>query len=60
MFIVSLVGYINVGKSSLFNKLMNVEVLVEDKFFVMFDLMICCFEFVNGMMVFMMDMVGFI
>lgn len=52
-------GYINVGKSILMNLLIKLEVFVEDKFFVIFDIMVCKVVF-DCMFFFLFDMVGFI
>lgn len=54
-----LVGYINVGKLILMNILSKLEVFVENKLFVILDIIVC--KVVFGVMFFLLfDMVGFI
>lgn len=55
-----LVGYTNAGKSTLFNRLTNSHVLVEDKLFATLDPTIRLFEFSGGYKIFLSDTVGFI
>lgn len=60
IFIVLLVGYINVGKLMFFNQIIVVEVYVVNQLFVILDLMLCCIDvFDVGEMV-LVDIVGFI
>ncbi len=60
MFNVSLVGYTNAGKSTLFNVLSNADVLVEDKLFATLDSTVRRIE-MNGNRPFLLaDTVGFI
>ena len=58
--IVSLVGYTNAGKSTLFNKLTNEDVLCEDMLFATLDPTARISELRSGLSVLMSDTVGFI
>ena len=59
-FRVSLVGYTNAGKSTLFNKLTNSEVHVENKLFATLDPTMRVMILESGMEVIISDTVGFI
>ncbi len=56
----ALVGYTNVGKSTLMNILTEAEVLVEDKLFATLDTTVRLFKFPNGQKALLSDTVGFI
>lgn len=58
--LVSLVGYTNAGKSTLFNRLTQAEVMVEDKLFATLDPTVRRVELPSGMVVLLSDTVGFI
>lgn len=58
--VVSLVGYTNAGKSTLFNRLTQADVLVEDKLFATLDPTVRRLELPSGMVVLLSDTVGFI
>ena len=58
--IISLVGYTNAGKSTLFNKLTNEDVLCEDMLFATLDPTARISELRSGLSVIMSDTVGFI
>ncbi|MBE5743968.1 MAG: GTPase HflX [Clostridiales bacterium] len=58
-FVISLVGYTNVGKSTLINKLTGSDVLVKDKLFATLDPTIRKTK-INGINVLITDTVGFI
>ncbi len=58
--IVALVGYTNAGKSTLFNRLTNAEVLVEDQVFATLDPTMRLLELPSGLEVILSDTVGFI
>jgi GTP-binding protein HflX len=57
---VSLVGYTNAGKSTLFNQLTSSNVFAEDKLFATLDSTTRAFEIDNGEKLLMSDTVGFI
>lgn len=57
---VALVGYTNVGKSTLFNVLTNAEVYVEDKLFATLDSTVRRLELPSGRKVILADTVGFV
>lgn len=57
---VALVGYTNVGKSSLLNVLANAEVFVEDRLFATLDATIRAFHLEDRRKVLLIDTVGFI
>ena len=54
------VGYTNTGKSTLFNKLTNAEVLVEDRLFATLDSTVRKLEVPSGQEAVMSDTVGFL
>ena len=58
--IVSLVGYTNAGKSTLFNLLTDAGVLVEDRLFATLDSTIRRVELASGTPILMSDTVGFV
>ncbi len=58
--IISLVGYTNAGKSTLFNKLTNEDVLCKDMLFATLDPTVRNSELRSGLSVIMSDTVGFI
>ena len=58
--VVAVVGYTNVGKSTLLNHLTNAEVLEEDKLFATLDPTTRILELTNHQKVLMTDTVGFI
>ena len=58
--IISLVGYTNAGKSTLFNKLTNEDVLCKDMLFATLDPTVRNLELRSGLSVIMSDTVGFI
>ena len=58
--IVSLVGYTNAGKSTLFNKLTNEDVLCKDMLFATLDPTVRISKLRSGVSVIMSDTVGFI
>lgn len=58
--VVAVVGYTNVGKSTLLNHLTNAEVLEEDKLFATLDPTTRILELTNNQKVLMTDTVGFI
>ena len=58
--IVSLVGYTNAGKSTLFNKLTNEDVLCKDMLFATLDPTVRISELRSGLSVIISDTVGFI
>ena len=58
--IISLVGYTNAGKSTLFNKLTNEDVLCQDMLFATLDPTVRNSELRPGLSVIMSDTVGFI
>ena len=58
--IVALVGYTNAGKSTLFNKLTNAEVLAQDMLFATLDPTMRKIELKKGVEVILSDTVGFI
>jgi len=57
---ISLVGYTNAGKSTLFNLLTNAEVLAEDKLFATLDSTTRSFDIGNSQRILLSDTVGFI
>jgi GTP-binding protein HflX len=57
---VALVGYTNVGKSTLLNRLTGAEVLVEDRLFATLDATVRRLELDDGTEVLLTDTVGFI
>lgn len=60
VFIVLLVGYINVGKFIFFNCIIEVWVYVADQLFAIFDLMLWCIDVVDVGEIVFVDIVGFI
>lgn len=60
VFIVLLVGYINVGKFIFFNCIIEVWVYVADQLFATFDLMLWCIDVVDVGEIVFVDIVGFI
>ena len=58
--IISLVGYTNAGKSTLFNKLTNEDVLCKDMLFATLDPTVRISKLRSGLSVIMSDTVGFI
>ena len=58
--VVSLVGYTNAGKSTLFNKLTNEDVLCKDMLFATLDPTVRISKLRSGLSVIMSDTVGFI
>lgn len=60
IFIVLLVGYINVGKLILFNCIIDFDVYVVDQLFVMLDLILCKLDIGDIGFVILVDIVGFI
>lgn len=59
-FTVALVGYTNVGKSTLMNRLTQAEVFVEDRFFATLDATTRRWQVGQGVVVLLTDTVGFI
>ena len=57
---VAIVGYTNVGKSTLLNALTNADVMAEDKLFATLDLTSRALELPDGREVIIIDTVGFI
>jgi len=57
---VALVGYTNVGKSTLLNRLTGADVLVEDRLFATLDATVRRLELTDGTEVLLTDTVGFI
>ncbi len=60
LFKVALIGYTNVGKSTLMNALTNAEVLVEDRLFATLDATVRSLELPDRSQVLLIDTVGFI
>lgn len=58
--VVSLVGYTNAGKSTMFNAITDAGVLVEDRLFATLDSTIRRVELANGAPILMSDTVGFV
>ena len=58
--VVALVGYTNTGKSTLFNRLTDADVLVEDMLFATLDPTMRSIELPSGRKIIMSDTVGFI
>ena len=58
--VVSLVGYTNAGKSTMFNRLTNAGVLVEDRLFATLDSTIRRVDIDNGSPILISDTVGFV
>lgn len=58
--VVSLVGYTNAGKSTLFNKLTGADVLAEDKLFATLDPTMRLIRLPSGKKIILSDTVGFI
>lgn len=58
--VVSLVGYTNAGKSTLFNRLTQADVLAEDKLFATLDPTMRALELPSGQTIILSDTVGFI
>lgn len=58
--IIALVGYTNAGKSTLFNRLTDADVLVEDQVFATLDPTLRLLELPSGLEVILSDTVGFI
>ena len=58
--IISLIGYTNAGKSTLFNKLTNEEVLCKDMLFATLDPTVRASVLRNGLSIIVSDTVGFI
>jgi GTP-binding protein HflX len=58
--VVSLVGYTNAGKSTMFNHLTNAGVLVEDRLFATLDSTIRRLDLPTGVPILMSDTVGFV
>lgn len=58
--IVALVGYTNAGKSTLFNRLTDADVLVEDKLFATLDPTMRLVKLPSGKQIILSDTVGFI
>ncbi len=58
--IVALVGYTNAGKSTLFNKLTNAEVLAEDMLFATLDPTMRSIDLPSGRKIILSDTVGFV
>ncbi len=58
--IVALVGYTNAGKSTLFNRLTDADVLVEDQVFATLDPTLRLMKLPSGLEVILSDTVGFI
>ena len=58
--VVSLVGYTNAGKSTMFNRLTDAGVLVEDRLFATLDSTIRRFDLPNGTPILVSDTVGFV
>jgi GTP-binding protein HflX len=58
--IVALVGYTNAGKSTLFNRLTDAEVLAEDQVFATLDPTLRLLELPSGLKIILSDTVGFI
>lgn len=58
--VVALVGYTNAGKSTLFNKLTNADVLAKDLLFATLDPTMRTIDLPNGKKVILSDTVGFI
>jgi GTPase len=60
LFKAALVGYTNVGKSTLLNALTQADVLVEDRLFATLDSTIRAFDFSENQRMLLIDTVGFI
>ncbi len=60
LFKVALIGYTNVGKSTLLNALTNADVLVEDRLFATLDATVRSLELPDRSQVLLIDTVGFI
>jgi GTP-binding protein HflX len=58
--LVALVGYTNAGKSTLFNRMTDADVLVEDRLFATLDSTIRKLELTDGHQALMSDTVGFV
>jgi GTPase len=58
--VVSLVGYTNAGKSTLFNQLTDADVLVEDRLFATLDSTVRQLDLPEGRQVVLSDTVGFV
>jgi len=58
--IVSLVGYTNAGKSTLFNQMTNADVLVQDRLFATLDSTVRQLDLPDGYRALMSDTVGFV
>ena len=58
--IIALVGYTNAGKSSLFNRLTNADVLAEDKLFATLDPTMRAIKLPSGLKAILSDTVGFV
>ncbi len=58
--LVSLVGYTNAGKSTLFNRITDASVLVEDQLFATLDSTVRRTQLPNGRPILMSDTVGFV
>ena len=58
--VVALVGYTNAGKSTLFNRLTNADVMVQDQLFATLDPTMRGLDLPSGRMVILSDTVGFI
>jgi GTPase len=58
--VVSLVGYTNAGKSTLFNQMTEADVLVEDRLFATLDSTVRQLELPDGYRALMSDTVGFV
>lgn len=58
--VVALVGYTNAGKSTLFNRLTQADVLTEDKLFATLDPTVRRLQLPSGLIVLLSDTVGFI
>jgi len=58
--VISLVGYTNAGKSSLFNQMTDADVLVEDRLFATLDSTVRQLDLPDGYRALMSDTVGFV